>query len=137
MVLTKPKYDMTVEELGKLAIEWAQSTNDPIDPEYAAVEAKACTDLANIKLTTAEQEIRSRQIELSREANSLSEKLLHSNQQASVQSEKTAKSMSKATEQLAESTHSLNRATWVLVGVTAVQALTAIVALYISLSSHK
>ena len=85
----------------------------------------------------ATREVEEKQLIASQEANELTRKLLESNQKTSEQGERTAKSMNNATIQLADSTKSLNRATWVLVTVTAVQALTAIAALYISISSHK
>jgi hypothetical protein len=86
--------------------------------------------MARVKLATAEQEIRSRQIDLTHEANYLSEKLLKSNEEASKQSEENAKSMNLATKQLANSTKWLTIATCGLVLFAAVQAFIAFLALY-------
>ncbi len=116
MVPTKPKYEMTVEELGKLAIQWAQSTYDPIDPQLSAVEVKACIDLASIKLAIEEIDLRSQKIE--------NDKL--SNQQAT----QSSTALTVATQQLADSTKLLNRATWFLVAVAAIQALSTLITLF-------
>jgi hypothetical protein len=84
------------------------------------------------QLTRRTQELTAEHIRASTRANELTEKLLLSNEQASKQSERDAELMYKATEQLATSTRSLNRATWVLVAFTAVQALIALAAFYVS-----
>ncbi len=122
----KPTSQLTIEQLVKLAAEWAECAGSSKDTDICSVKVTACLEIAKIKLATAEQEIRSRQIDLAREANNLSEKLLKSNEEASRQGQESAKSMNRATEQLAMSTSSLNRATWVLVSVTAIQALIAV-----------
>src|SRR5579863_1047014 len=116
MVPTKPTFEMSIEELGKLAIQWAQSTNDPIDPEYAAVEVKACIDIANIKLAIEDVDLRDRKMEIDR----------LSNEQAA----QSAAALSAATQQLAGSTRLLNRATWFLVGVAAIQTIITLIALF-------
>jgi hypothetical protein len=81
--------------------------------------------------------IASNQLAASVRANSLAEQLLLSNKQASEQGEKNAKLMNDATEQLAKSTSSLKWATWALVAFTAVQAIIAFAALYISIHQSR
>jgi hypothetical protein len=93
--------------------------------------------IENNQLTKRTQDLTESQIRISARANELTEKLLFSNEQAGKQSEHDAELMYKATEQLATSTRSLNRATWVLVAFTAVQALIAIAALYVSMRLGK
>ncbi len=126
----QPTSELTIEQLVKLAADWAQRAGDSQDTDVCTVKVTACLDIARIKLATTEQEIRSRQIDLTREANSLTEKLLKSNEEASKQSEKNAELMNKATQQLAKSTNLLNLATWALVAFTAVQALIAIASFF-------
>jgi len=137
MTPSEPTPKLSVDALLELASEWASRAGDSLNTDMCHVKVMACLDIARVKLTTAEQEIRTKQIELAREGNSFSEKLLKSNEDASKQDEANAKLMNSATEQLAKSTRSLNRATWVLVAFTAVQALIALAALYISISSRK
>jgi len=81
--------------------------------------------------------IAAKQLDASEKANRLAEDLLLSNKQAGEQGEKNAKLMNDATEQLAKSTSSLKWATWALVAFTAVQALIAFAALYVSMHPSK
>ena len=78
-----------------------------------------------------------KQLYASEEANRLAERLLLSNKQAGEQNEKNAALMNHATGQLAKSTSSLKWATWALVAFTAVQALIAFAALYVSMHLSK
>jgi hypothetical protein len=130
MTPNEPTPKLSVDALLELASEWASKAGDGLSTDMCHVKVMACLDIARIKLTTAEQEIRTKQIELAREGNSLSERLLKSNEDASKQDEANAKLMNSATEQLANSTKSLKWATWALVAFTGVQALIAILALY-------
>jgi len=121
-------------------ISMAGSSHYIRDPEITSrylglANAKMGTE--SIKLAQRAHELTDEQIKVSSRANELSEALLLSNEQASKQSERSARLMYNATEQLAKSTRSLNRATWALVAFTAVQALIAIAALYISISSRE
>jgi hypothetical protein len=133
MVPAQPQFEMTVEELGKLAAQWAQSTNDPIGPQYSAVEVEACIAIANIKLTWEEFAIRKKQIELAQNANSLSERLLKSNEEAGQASANSALALNAATEGLAKSTSGLNRATWILALFTGIQVLITVLGFWNSL----
>jgi len=87
-------------------------------------------DGLNLQLRKAEIRIRQEQIKIALRANELNEKLLISNEVASQQSELNAEAMNQATKELARSTSSLNRATWVLVAVTAIQALIAVLTFF-------
>jgi len=58
----------------------------------------------------------------------LTSELIKCNEEVGRASQKSAEAMNKATEQLATSTGSLKNATWVLVAVTAIQALIAVLA---------
>ncbi len=117
--------ERTAEQLIALAGE-SRLDNDPeIRGQYLHL-AEAKMQWENIGLTKRSQEISGKQLDVSNEANTLTEKLLLSNEQASNQNEKNAEAMNQATKELARSTSSLNRATWVLVAVTAIQALIAV-----------
>jgi hypothetical protein len=95
--------------------------------------ANAKMGIESNNLSKRTQELTEEQIKVSKRANELTEKLLLSNEQSSRDSEKNAELMNSATLQLAKSTISLNWATWVLVGFTAIQALIAFAALYVSM----
>jgi pantothenate synthetase len=119
---------LTIEEL----LTHAGNSNfqrDTIRMEYIEL-AKAKMQLADIALTKRNQEISEKQLDLSNQANTLTQRLLISNEQASNQNEENARLMNEATQKLAESTKSLKWATLALVAFTAVQALIAFVALY-------
>jgi len=119
---------LTIEEL----LTHAGNSNfqrDTIRMEYIEL-AKAKMQLADIALTKRNQEISEKQLDLSNQANTLTQRLLISNEQASNQNEENARLMNEATQKLAESTKSLKLATLALVAFTAVQALIAFVALY-------
>ena len=106
--------------------------------------ASACVNIALTKIQKRQVELEEQkqlqaqaQIEIETQANELTKELLKSNKQASEQNEKNAALMNHATEQLAKSTSSLKWATWALVAFTAVQALIAFAALYVSMHQSK
>jgi hypothetical protein len=119
----------SIDEFIKQAAVWAGKAGDSAGADVCSIKVRANLDIAQIRLTQAEQKLRELQIKLSLEANRLNEELLLSNKQASEQSEKSAELMNNATQELARSTKSLKWATWALVTFTAVQALIALAAL--------
>jgi hypothetical protein len=127
--------DLSVDDLLKSVA--STSKDQPLVWNKTIAIANAKMGMENIQLTKRTQELTEEQIKVSSRANELTEKLLLSNEQASKQSERDAELTYKATEQLATSTRSLNRATWVLVAFTAVQALIALAALYVSYLQKK
>jgi hypothetical protein len=150
----EPKPRLTIDQLLSLAAEWAGRAGDSLSADMCDVKVRACLDIAEIKLrqeqiklvnranelneklldgNNASRVIAGKQLAANEKANALAEELLASNRQASEQSEKNAKLMNDATDQLAISTKSLKWATWALVAFTAVQALIASVALYVSM----
>lgn len=158
MTPDEPTPQLSTDQLLGLAAEWANKAGNSLSVDMCDVKARTCLDIAEIKLRQDQIKLVSRanelnerlldgndasrvtaakQLSVSEKANSLAEDLLQSNKQANDQSEKNAKLMNEATEQLAKSTSSLKWATWALVAFTAVQALIAFAALYISMHPSK
>ncbi len=125
---------MTPDELLTLSDSSAPNSDEAIQVLHIA-EIKVQQN--QLLLAEKSRELAERQLQASKRANFLTEHLLESNEKARQQDEENAVSMNGATEQLASSTRSLNRATWVLVAFTAVQALIALAALYVSISLKK
>jgi hypothetical protein len=100
--------------------------SDPVLTSRYLGLANAKLGIESNELSKLNQELIKKQVASSEKANSLTESLLLSNETASKQNEKNAESMNQATKELARSTSSLNRATWVLVAVTAIQAVIAV-----------
>lgn len=158
MTPDEPTPQLSTDQLLGLAAEWTNKAGNSLSVDMCDVKARTCLDIAEIKLRQDQIKLVSRanelnerlldgndasrvtaakQLSVSEKANSLAEDLLQSNKQANDQSEKNAKLMNEATEQLAKSTSSLKWATWALVAFTAVQALIAFAALYISMHPSK
>jgi hypothetical protein len=154
----EPTPQLSVDQLLDLAAEWANRAGNSLSTDMCDVKVRTCVEIAGAKLrqeqirlvnranelneklldsNNASRVIAAKQLTASEKANNLAEELLSSNKQASEQSEKNAKLMNDATGQLAKSTSSLKWATWVLVAFTAVQALIAFAALYVSMHSSK
>jgi hypothetical protein len=123
-------HQMSIVQLIEQAAGLAKSAGNSESAQVNEVRARVCLDIAQIKLMQSDQALKVQQIDLAREVNALTEKLLKSNEDASKQNEENAKSMNRATEELAKSTGSLKWATWALVAFTAVQALIALAALF-------
>jgi hypothetical protein len=94
--------------------------------------ANAKIALENNRITECANELAQEQIRVNEDSNRLAERQLLSSEEAGRQSERNAELMNSATQQLAKSTKSLNKATWALVCFTAVQAVIALIALYVS-----
>jgi len=112
------------------AARLASMAGDSAGSDTCNMQARVCLDIAQIKLVQTDQVLKVQQLDLTREANGLSEKILKSNEEASKQNAEYATSMNKATRQLANSTKWLTVATCGLVLFAAVQAFIAFLALY-------
>ncbi len=106
------------------------SKDQPLVWNKTIAIANAKMGMENNRLTQRTQELTEEQIEVSRIANDLTEKLLISNERASKDSERSAELMNSATQQLAQSTKWLTIATFALVLFAAIQALTPFLALH-------
>ena len=126
----EPTHRLSIEQLLERATTLAGKAGNSMSADISHVQIRACLDIAQIRITQADQTLRVRQIELTHRANELSEVLIANNRLANEQSGKNAESMNKATQELANSTNWLKWATGALVLFTAVQAFIAFVALY-------
>jgi hypothetical protein len=129
----EPTPQFSIEQLLDLAAEWTSKAGDSLGTDICDVKVRTCLEFARAKLAREEQEISMAQIQLTREANALTEKLLKSNDDAGIASANNAAALNSATEQLAKSTAGLNRATWILAVFTGIQVLIASVSLWLSL----
>jgi hypothetical protein len=129
-------------EFSKLPIDQLLMDSDHMG--YGSPEAIRCLKVAEIKLlqeqtklTVLSQELSKEQLQIGKNANDLTKKLLISNEQASKHSEQHAKALNDATVELAKSTTGLKRATWILAIFTGIQVILAIVNFYFSLHASK